>query len=378
MSSGNYDAVVVGVGAMGSAALFHLSQRGCRACGIEQFEIAHDRGSSHGDTRIIRKAYPEKSEYAPLLERSYTLWQGLEAESGETIFHPCGFLAISPGESDYFRRIEAYYRAHPLPHQRWGSDDLRHHFPQFRLPEHYAAFFDPQGGILWVERAIRAHVAAATALGAEIFTGETVRSWKSSGGGVIVETHRRTVRARRLVITTGAWVVPELARLGLRLEIWRRVNLWFPAVHPDSFSPEKFPAFVVDRGGTGFYGCPAVSADGVKIGEHNRPQIIATPAGKDRPLLRTETAPIQDFARRFLPDLLPAPGRRSTCLYTLTPDHHPIIDCHPEHPNVLVACGFSGHGFKFAPLVGEILSELALDGQTRHPAGFLKINRFLN
>lgn len=377
MNSGYYDAVVIGVGAMGSAALFHLAKRGCRVCGIEQFEIAHDRGSSHGETRIIRKAYPEKVEYAPLLERSYTLWQGLEAESGERMLESCGFLALSPEESPYLQRMEAFYRESKLPHARWQQDDIRRHFPQFRVPENHAAFYDPHGGVLLVSKAIRAHVAAAQRLGGEVITTEKVLSWKIRGNAVVVETIGRQLRGSRLIITTGAWAVPEMKRLGIRLEIWRRVNLWFPAAQPDYFSPEKFPAFVVGRGAMGFYGCPAVSADGVKIGEHNRPWVIAAPEQVAAPVRPAETAPLQDFSRQFFPELLPRPARQATCLYTVSPDHHPIIDCHPEHPNVLFACGFSGHGFKFAPVVGEMLADFATDGHTPYPIDFLKLDRFL-
>lgn len=377
MSKKHYDVAVVGIGGMGSAALYHLAKRGVAVCGIEQFDTGHSHGSSHGETRIIRKAYPEEPKYIPLLNRSYELWSELEAASGAELFVKCGFIAISEIGSEFLNTIGEGNRQFNLPHEYWNAQEIQHHFPQYQIPENMAGYFDPLGGFLYVESCVRQHINQAEKSGATIFTNETVIDWQASEGGVEVVTDQRTIQAEKLILTTGSWTAPEIKKLGIPLEIWRRILLWFRSPDLAIYQPHNFPTFVVDLGETVFYGFPAVSDFGIKIGEHNRPFLIDDPAQMQRPITREENAEISNFSQWFFPGLNPQPSKSATCMYTVTPDRHFVIDLHPENQNVVLGCGFSGHGFKFAPAIGEILADLAMEGTTRQAIEFLRIRRFV-
>ncbi len=377
MNAEKYDAIVAGAGGMGSAAIYHLARRGIRACAVERFTIAHDRGSSHGDTRIIRKAYLEHPGYVPLLHRAYELWGQLQAESTEELFAPVGLLLAGDPETDAMRGQAASYREYDLPHETLNAAAVAARYPDFSLPENWDAFYDPLGGLLRVEDCVRRHAELARAHGAVIYEGEVMRSWQSEGTGVVVETERRHLYADRLILAAGAWAAPELRRLGVDARVVRKVQLWYGGRGVERYRHGEFPCFFVADGENYFYGFPAQEPWGLKLAEHNiSHDVVGDPLELKRELVAGDQTPVLDFLSRFFPALEPQLNKYAACMYTLTPDEHFVLDIHPECPAVVLAAGFSGHGFKFATVVGEILAELALDGDTRQPIEFLRLGRF--
>ena len=371
-----YDATVVGLGGMGSAALYHLAKRGISVCGIEQFEFGHKNGSSHGETRIIRKAYPEEPKYIPLLNRSYELWAELEEASGTDLLIKSGFIAISEAGSEFLKTIGEGNRQYNLPHEYWTADDIRKHAPQFNVPDSMAAFYDPLGGFVYVEKCQQAHLMLAKKQGAAIYENEAVQQWKAVGDGVEISTQNGKIHAGKLILTTGAWAIPELNKLGISMELWRRLLFWFRSPDANAFQPQHFPSFVIDLGETVFYGTPSVSDFGAKVGEHHQPFLINRPEEMSQPHTEREISTILKFTRIFFPALDPQPSKSANCMYTVTPDHHFILDLHPQNNNIILGCGFSGHGFKFSSAVGEVLADLALNGISENAIDFLRISRF--
>lgn len=371
----DHDVIVIGVGGMGSAALAALARRGVSVCGVERFGVAHDRGSSHGRTRIIRKAYFEHPDYVPLLNRAYELWGELEEAGGIELFRRCGFLTVGQPDSETIRGLEACYAAHDEPHERLGRDQVGERFPQFALEPGMVGFHDPVGGYLRVEACVEQQIDQARAHGAVMLTETPVRSWHAADDGVVVVTDAGELTARRLIISTGAWLAPELRRLGVPTRIWRKVQFWFDSPGA-SFGDDCLPTFYFETGGGHFYGFPDVEGRGVKVAEHVAETPIDDPDAVDRDVGGEDAPPVQDFLRRHLPRVDPTVAAHAVCMYTMTPDAHFVIDRHPLHPCVVLAGGFSGHGFKFAPAVGEIVADLALEGATVLPIGFLRLDRF--
>ncbi len=372
---GRYDVAVLGLGAMGSAALYHLARHGARVCGIEQFGAVHDRGSSHGEARVIRKAYFEHPDYVPLLERAYDLWDELEQETGAPLRVENGLLLSSPPGSEAVEGLERCYRAHTLPHERLSSAEATARYPVFRLPEDHVCFFDPQGGYLRAEACIRACLDGAQRLGAAAHFEEGPALWESAGEGYRLTTKKRTIEADRLVITAGAWASRVLAELGLPLTVLRKVQLWYDTPRRDGFAPEAFPTYFVDTDYGAFYGFPVLGSAGIKVAEHSGGAPADGPEALDRDLHSEDEGPIRRFLDETFPGLEPVRTRHSVCMYTMTPDAHFVIDEHPDRPGLYFAAGFSGHGFKFASVIGEILAHLALDGRTAHPIAFLRAAR---
>lgn len=375
-----FDAVVLGAGGMGSATLADLARRGAKVCGFERYGAAHDQGSSHGQTRIIRKGYLEHPDYVPLLHRAYELWDRLEAESGSRLFERCGLVAGGPPGSRVIEGQEACYREHELPHERLDAGELRRRYPQLHLPDGWTAFFDPFGGFLRVEECVRRQLEQAQAMGAMLHFDERVLSWKAIGSGVEVVTDKRTVRAGRLVITAGAWAAPLLRQLGVEIEIWRKVLFWYKGSPAATMGPEAFPCFLVstDVGADTIYGFPAIEPWGLKVADHNvLKETVERPEGLERDLRPGDERPVMDFLARFMPGQWRR-TRHAVCMYTMTPDEHFVLDRHPEFDQVIIGGGFSGHGFKFASVVGEILADLALKGDTGSPIDFLRLARFAN
>ena len=377
MITEQYDVIVAGAGGMGNAALYHLARRGVRVCAVERFGLAHDRGSSHGDTRIIRKAYMEHPDYVPLLHRAYALWEELEAEEAGELFARVGLLVAGDPTAEAMRGQAACYQAHDLPHEELDAAAIVSRYRGLALPAEWSGFYDPLGGFLRVEDCVRRHVALARKHGAKLYAGEAMLSWRREGKGVVVETERRRLLAARLVLATGAWAVPELCRLGVAACVVRKVQLWYQGRGVDQYARGAFPCFFIADGEHYFYGFPAQAPWGLKLAEHNvSHDPVADPLGLNRALTAGDQACVLDFLARFFPALQPALSKHAVCMYSLTPDKHFVLDIHPECSAVVLGAGFSGHGFKFAPVVGEILAELALEGDTKHPIEFLRLSRF--
>jgi sarcosine oxidase len=333
-------------------------------------------GSSHGLTRIIRLAYHEDPSYVPLLRRAYALWRELEHVSGERLLHITGSLEIGLPGSEIFDGALASCRIHNLPHEILSRQQINHRFPAYRLPRQYAGLLQPDGGFLDPERCIAAHLALARALGASIRTDEPILDWEPAGDGVRVRTGRGTYTADRLVVTAGAWLgklVPALARLAVPE---RQVLAWFRPQRPEHFAIDTFPVFILSVDEGNFYGFPMYGLPGLKIGLHHHLEEVVDPDTMDRSAGARDEEILSACVANYLPDGLGETLALKTCLYTNTPDRHFIIDQLPGFPQVVIGGGFSGHGFKFCSVMGEILADLALTGTTPHEIGAFKLARF--
>jgi sarcosine oxidase len=360
-----YDAIVLGVGGMGSAAIYHLARRGARAIGIEQFGLAHDRGSSHGLSRIIRLAYWEHPDYVPLVRRAYDLWRELERTAAEPLLVVTGSVDGGPPDSRAIRGSLSASRTHALAHELLDAAALGRRFPGYRLPDGHVAVFQPDGGYLDPERCTVAHANAARALGADVHTNERVIDWSAADGDVQVVTDRGRYRAARLVITAGPWLPTVVPGLASRLTVERQVVLWTRPLKPELFTPDRFPVFYVDTPRGGFYGFPADPVHGFKIGKYHHRRQNTDPDSVERTCSGEDEATLRDGISHYFPDANGPTLAMGTCLFTNTPDEHFIIDRMPGHPEVVIAGGFSGHGFKFCSVVGEIVAGLALDESAR-------------
>ena len=371
-----FDVVVVGLGGMGSATAAHLARHGQRVLGLEQFDRLHANGSSHGHSRIIRQAYFEAPEYVPLLHRSYALWRELEDESGQPdLLTITGGLNIGTPESEFVGGSLASAKQHNLEHEYLNHLEVAERFPGFRLSDDLVAVFEPNAGFLQPEACIDAHLAVAERHGADLRFNQHVTDWAVDGGGVRVETGADTYRAERLVITAGPWAGQVLADLGLPLTVRRIVNAHFEPSEPALYAADRCPVYLFQVPEGDYYGFPMLPGQGVKIGRHDGGE-ITSPQTIRRDIDDTEIDQLRDVLARYLPGAVGPVIHTLTCMYTDTPDAHFILDRHREHPQVVYGCGFSGHGYKFASVIGEVLAELAIDGPSGHNIGFLSSSRF--
>jgi sarcosine oxidase len=374
----HFDVVVVGLGAMGSAALHHLARRGKRVLGVERYAPGHDRGSSHGETRIIRLGYFEHPSYVPLLRRAYKLWRELEEAAGRALLHITGIAEIGPPNSALIKGTLACAQMHGLRHEVLAAADLMRRLPVFRVPPDYAAVLQPDGGILQAEASIAAQLALATEAGAELHSGETVRAVEPRAGHVRIVTDRGNIDAGAAIIAAGPWVRSLLPGLAARLRVTREVMGWFETTDARLFSSSRLPVFIIESRHGMHYGIPPRETIhlGIKVAKHHHRGETVDPDGYDR----TVSAEDEALIRAALADHLPAANGRlltaKTCLYTMTPDGHFLIDRLPDAPNIIVASPCSGHGFKFAPVIGEILADLAIRGATAHDIARFSLGRF--
>lgn len=383
-----FDCIVLGVGGFGSGALYHLARRGARVLGIEQFSVAHDRGSSHGETRIIRKAYFEHPDYVPLLHRAYDLWQNLERETQAKLLHQVGLFIAGRPDCESVAGTLLAARLHHLPVEQMAPAAARLRFPGYQFPDDFSIVFEPDAGYLAVEDCVAAHVAAAIGAQAQVRTGETVVSWESDGKRVLVRTDRGTYSAASLIITAGPWAAQVLAQAERDaspdgpgavdwrslLSVVRKPVFWF-ADDGKFDAASGTPTFFYETPEGQFYGFPRIDGRSIKVAEHTLGDPVADPLSVDRDQHPGDLSRVADFLREFLPGIEPFPVRHSVCMYTRTPDCHFCIDRHPEFANVAIGAGFSGHGFKFTSVLGEALAELALTGTTALPIEFLSLEQ---
>lgn len=372
-----YDVIVAGVGGMGSATVAELAARGARVLGLDRAGIPNDQGSSHGVNRIIRLAYAEDPRYVPLLRRAYQRWRELEARLGEPILVSTGGLDIGRPDSDTITGSLSSAREHALEHELLGAAEVNHRYPGLALPDGLVAVYQPDGGFVLSERAIAGHARLALEAGAELHGHEPVIGWEAEGDSVIVRTAAGRYRAHRLVLASGAWIgklVPRMAPLAVPE---RQVLLWASTKRPELFTPAALPIFILDVEEGLFYGFPEYGIPGLKIGRmHHRRQVV-DPDGWDRSLIEPEDESVLRAATsRYLPEADGPALTLKTCMFTNTPDEHFIIDTLPEAPSVTVVSPCSGHGFKFASVIGEIAADLALEGGTDHDIEMFRIDRF--
>lgn len=369
--SKTYDAIVIGVGGMGSATLYHLAKRGLNVLGIEQFGIPHEMGSSHGLTRIIRLAYYEDPSYVPLLRRTYELWAELEREFGEKLFYQTGSIDMGAEDSEVFAGSLASCIEHDLSHDILNSRELSERFPGYQMPEQIKAVFQPQGGLLVPEKCIEAHVEIAKEHGATVHTHERVQGWDILGDGrVEVITDKGRYHAEKLVLCSGAWVSKLLPDLQDKTTVERQVLIWLETKRPEWFTPERFPVWngQVDEGR--YYGFPEFNPNGdtpgMKFGRwHHRDELV-DPDTIDRNIYPEDEALLRQFGEKYFPDGSGKTLNMKACMFTNTADEHWILQTLDDMPQVSVAAGFSGHGFKMASVIGEVMADLAQHGETEH------------
>jgi sarcosine oxidase len=376
----HFDVIVAGLGAMGSAAAYHLARRGLRVLGIDRFAPPHTLGSSHGHTRIIREAYFEHPQYVPMVQRAYAAWEALERVSGERLFERTGGLMAGLPESVVVSGARASADRHQLPYEDLSAADVRRRFPALRIADHEVGLLEPRAGILFPERCIGVHLRFAAAHGATLRTNDAVTAWNAdlSGIGVKVETASgASYSADRLVISAGAWASALLPELSLPLTIERAVVHWFePARHPEHFSSDRLPIFIWEYGpGLMVYGFPARD-EGVKVALHHQGEKTADVTRVKREVGDEEIVEMRELLDRLIPDLNGQWRASTVCLYTNTPDEDFIIDAHPAHPQVFVVSPCSGHGFKFSSAIGEIVTDLVTEGESALDLTPFRLARF--
>ena len=370
-----YDVIVLGTGGVGSAAAFHLAQRGAKVLGLDRFSGGHDLGSSHGQTRIIRKAYFEQPNYVPLLHRAYELWADLEQRTAEKLYHEVGLIEIGPPDGIVVSGVLASARQHKLCVDELTEHDVAERFSGFAIPESCVAVFEQNAGYLLVERCVLAHLAEAVKHGAELRSGETILDWQANDRGVTVRTDRNTYSAGKLVITAGAWATDLLASLGIKLRVLRKHLHWYESDDSCYREDNGCPAFFYDVPGGHFYGFPQIDQRGLKVADHTGGTEISDPLADDRSREPADVQRVEQFLTEYLPGVSRTAYQHAVCYYTMSPDAQFIIDHHPDHSNVVFAAGLSGHGFKFTNVLGEVLTDLAIDGAAKLPIEFLSCQR---
>ena len=376
-----YDVIVAGLGGMGSSAAYHLAGRGKHVLGLERYTPAHDKGSSHGQSRIIRLAYSEDPAYVPLVLRAYELWERLERETGEDLMTITGGLMIGPPGTKFFEGSKESAERYDLPYEVLDAADLKRRYPVFEPTLDTVAFFEKKAGFLRPEASVKAYLDRAAALGADLRFEEELLSWEPTESGVLVETTSRTYEAERMVVSAGAWAPKLLADLGLPLEVTRQLLFWFrPEGGVKPYAPERVPIWIYEPDdGNMFYSVPAVDGeDSVKAAFFRADGKPADPESIDREIHDEEVEFIRGYLARHVPSMNGDLVDAKTCMYTNTPDEHFVISTHPEHPQISIAAGFSGHGYKFCSVVGEILADLATDGKTEHPIELFSPTRLTN
>jgi sarcosine oxidase len=371
----HFDAVVVGCGAMGSAAAYQLASRGLRTLVVERFDLNHTHGSSHGKTRIIRTAYSENPRYVPLVRRALSAWMELQKESGKRIYRMTGGLLVGRREGALVAGALRSARQFRLQHELLSSAQVMDRFGVFRFDENVSAVYERNAGVLFPEEIIESYVTLARNTGAEFRFREPLIRWKSRKDGIELRTEKDSFSADRVVLAMGGWSASFLKRV-VTLTCERQVPFWFDAGGNAAFGADRMPVFIVENeSGRTFYGIPDVG-HGVKVAMHHGGEEVDGPDSVDRRVVKSDKQPVQDFVRRVMPRLSRDPLDWTTCVYTNTADGNFVVDFHPRDSRTIVVSACSGHGFKFASVIGEIAADLATDGRTEHDISLFAIQRF--
>ncbi len=374
----HFDDIVIGVGGMGSSKVYHLAQRGLKVLGLERYDIPNEMGSSHGVTRMIRLAYHEHPSYIPLMQRAYELWHQLENQTGERLLITTGSIRGGTEGSSMFQGSKEACDIHHLPYEVLDGPEINQRFPGYKLPEDVLAVYQADGGFLLSERCIIGYVSAALELGAEVHGREQVLSWEPWGDGVKIQTDKDSYTAGSLVISAGSWaskLVPDLTELAIPE---RQVLAWFQPNQPKLFNPGVFPVWGLEVDEGRFYGFPSYGMPGFKVGRYHHLNEQVDPDTMDREPNARDEEVLREFTRIYFPDAAGPTLALKTCMFTNTPDEHFILDRLPDYPQVCIAAGFSGHGFKFCSVVGEIMADLSQDGETPHDLSLFRLSRFSN
>jgi sarcosine oxidase len=353
---------VIGLGAMGAMSAWRLAARGANVVGFERFRPGHDRGSSHGDTRIFRTAYFESPEYVPLLQRAFELWRQLETDSGAELLTITGGLAIGPPDGELVTGVLASARENDLAYRLFDVDDMKRLYPQHRLEAGEVAVREEGAGYLRPERSVAAAAAKAEAFGARLLVETEVESVSVSSAGVVIETSRGRFVADRALVAAGAWTPKLMAGLGLPLKVERQVLAWLAIDDPASFAPQRFPVFIRETADGRFrYGFPTTDGRSVKLGRHHE-GVDVDADSVDREVREPDLQPIRDFGRASLRGVSDLVTEACVCMYTNTPDERFLVTSPRALPGVTVISACSGHGFKFAPVLGDLMADTILEG----------------
>jgi len=371
----DYDVIVAGLGAVGSATAAQLAQRGARVLGLDRFTVPNTQSSHHGRSRVIRQIYFEHPDYVPLLLRAYELWRELEEQSGQKLLTITGGLYVGFPSSPLIRGLEASAQRHELAHDVLVGDETKARFPQFNLPTDVVGIYEQQAGVLDPERCVAAHIAIARQHASTLHEDEPVLDWSSDDGGVSVTTSQRTYRAQQLLLCCGAWANDLLHDAGVKITPTRQVVGWADPTDVAQWASPNFPVWLTELEDGFHYGLPELGGMGVKLSRHETGQAIE-PAAMDREPTLEDAAVLEGFLAARLPRLAGTLQELSVCIYENSPDGHFVLDFHPRYRNVLIACGLSGHGFKFAPVLAEALADLTFEGGTTLPVDFLSLARF--
>ena len=361
---------------MGSAAVYHLARRGLQVLGLEKHAIPHEMGSSHGYSRMIRYTLQEHPSYVPLVRRSYELWHEMEETAGEELMVTTGSIRAGAPDSPFFLNAQEACDLHSIPYEILTASEVNKRFPGYRFPEEISSVYQADGGFLLPERCIVTHVQAAERAGADVHSQETVLDWEVRGDGVQVRTDRDTYTAGRLVVTAGPWaanLVPELAAYAVPE---RQVMGWFQPKRPELYAADAFPVFGVFTEEGRYYGFPSHAVPGFKIGRAHHLLQKVDPDAIDREVHPEDEDILRQVVNRYFPLAAGKLLDGKTCMYTNTPDEHFMIGTLDGQPQVSVAAGFSGHGFKFASVIGEIMADLAQSGATEHDINLFRLDRF--
>ncbi len=358
-NSQHFDCLVLGTGGIGSAALYHLAKQGKRVAGIDRFGVAHDRGSSHGQTRIIRQSYFEHPSYVPLVQRAFELWEELQAEHGRDLYYQTGILQAGPGGGALIQGVLASSAEHGLPIEHLNVAEARKRWPQFAFDDDMEVVFEQRGGFLLIEHAISAHIEKAQWAGAELFVGHTICEVKTGGRCLEVLTDQGTFTADSIVVTAGAWAADLLPELKGHLRILNKPLHWYTA-DADLYSNRVgCPVFFFESETGDYYGFPSIDERGLKLARHSGGTEVSNPLELNRSLDEDERSDVAGFLRKHLPQVSNQATDHAVCMYTVTSDSHFIIDRAELDDRIVYAAGLSGHGFKFAAALGELLAKMA-------------------
>lgn len=379
-SEKSFDVIVIGLGGVGSATVAHLAANGYRVLGIDQFSPPHNLGSSHGQTRVIRKAYFEHPDYVPMLLRSYELWKELESTVGQQLYFPVGLLQVGPIEGEVLSGVRRSATEHHLDVDQITFSEAQQRYPGIEGDQSWTAIIEHDAGYLLVERCVEAHLSWAERSGATLLREQPVLRWQSDGSGVSVTTDQTTFRASSLVIAAGPWADRTVQQYRLPLRVIRKHVYWFKT-ESGFYQSEQFPCFFFDTADGFFYGIPQFKVgdsqwSGLKVGRHTggqpaHPADSPTHASDDQ-----DRIAVEGFLRSCLPQVTFPMIQWQGCYYTMTPDQHFIVDRLPDAPQVTVIAGLSGHGFKFTSVLGEIAGRLSTGRSSSVEIGFLGLNRF--
>ncbi len=378
-----YDAIVIGAGAMGSAAAYYLSQRGQRVLLLEQFELDHRMGSSFGYSRIIRYSY-DHPQYVELMRDTFPLWFALQDKLGDRLYVQTGGIDFGPADDETLLATIAAVQSSGISHELLSPESARSRFPQFSFAENFTVLFQPDSGFITASKAVLGHLKLARSQGAVIKDRVAVQKIRANSDSVEVETSDGAFAAGKLVITAGAWAKTMLQQTGIDLPLTPlrcQLNFFEPPSQVSQYSAERCPVYIAHVSSLfpeTVYGIPAHDGSGFKVAFHGGPA-ARHPSEISREPDASNVENLRPFLRAHIPGIASAPVRESRiCLYTQTPDDHFIVDAHPAYDHVVIGAGFSGHGFKFSTIIGKMLSDIALDGATPHNDQLFKISRFLD